>query len=338
MRKRLLQFSKIVASVALIYLAFRGIDFSKVIARLSQINIAWIVLAIGVALFQLWLGAVRWRIVTLACGTELPLSRAFRYNFIGAFFNQTLPSAIGGDAMRVVLLGRSSSDWRVATYSVFLDRAIGLIALALLVVVSLPLSWRLILSSHGRYGVIVIGLASLAAGMGFLLLGQLKWTWLNAWFPIRHLRSCSILANQILVGPSSFRIGVISISIHLLAVAMIWCVAQSITPDPQALKLFTLVPPVMLITMLPISIAGWGLRETSMMMAFRYAGLPEADGLIISLLFGAMTFVVGAVGGLVWILSSEKSVSSEEAERSEEGLAGDEEASSDATVEPVGKP
>jgi len=307
MRKTLLLFAKIFASAALLYLALRGIDFGQVKSRLSHINIAWVMLAAAVALFQLWLGAIRWRDVTRVCGTELPLGRAFRYNFIGAFFNQTLPSAIGGDAVRLMLLGRSGAGWRTATYSVFIDRAIGLIALAVLVLASLPLSWQLILDEKGRYAVAILGLGSIAAGVGFLLLAHLPWAWLDTWFPTRHLRACSAIANQVVFGRrTAVRIAVVSISIHVLAVVMVWLIAQSIVAAGQPAQLFALVPPVMLITMLPISIAGWGLREATMMVAFGYAGLPQADGLTVSLLFGTMIFAIGAAGGLVWILSSEK--------------------------------
>jgi uncharacterized membrane protein YbhN (UPF0104 family) len=63
---------------------------------------------------------------------------------------------------------------------------------------------------------------------------------------------------------------------------------------------------VMLITMLPISIAGWGVREATMGLAFGYAGLMTNEGINISLLYGAVSFIVGAFGGLVWIFSAEK--------------------------------
>ena len=62
----------------------------------------------------------------------------------------------------------------------------------------------------------------------------------------------------------------------------------------------------MLITMMPISIAGWGLREATMGLAFGYAGLAANEGVNVSLLFGMVSFIVGAVGGLVWIFSAEK--------------------------------
>ena len=67
-----------------------------------------------------------------------------------------------------------------------------------------------------------------------------------------------------------------------------------------------LIPPIMLITMMPISIAGWGVREATMMVAFGYAGLAQTDGTVVSILFGAVYFIVGAAGGLVWIFSAEK--------------------------------
>jgi uncharacterized membrane protein YbhN (UPF0104 family) len=307
MRKTLLLAAKILASAGLLYLALRGIDFSQVKARLANINLAWMLAAATVALFQLWLGAARWRDVTRVCGTGMPLSQAFRYNFIGAFFNQTLPSAIGGDAVRLMLLGRGEAGWRTATYSVFIDRAIGLIALAVLVLVTLPLSWQLILDEKGRYAIALLGLAAIGAGAGFLLLGRLPFPWLDSWFPTRHLRACSTLANQVIFGRATgLRIAAVSITIHILAVVIIWLIAQSIVAAGQPGQLLALVPPVMLITMLPISIAGWGLREATMMVAFGYAGLPQADGLTVSLLYGTMVFAIGAAGGLVWILSSEK--------------------------------
>jgi hypothetical protein len=77
-------------------------------------------------------------------------------------------------------------------------------------------------------------------------------------------------------------------------------------------QVFQLVPPVMLITMLPISIAGWGVREATMGLAFGYAGLMANEGVNISLLFGAVVFIVGVFGGLVWIFSPEKAAQSSE--------------------------
>src|SRR5439155_5303173 len=101
-------------------------------------------------------------------------------------------------------------------------------------------------------------------------------------------------------------LAVLSLFVHVLAVVVAWCVVRSIAAPVLFGQVFQLIPPVMLITMLPVSIAGWGVREATMGLAFGYAGLLTNEGVNVSLLFGAVYFIVGAVGGLVWILSAEK--------------------------------
>src|SRR6185437_2565564 len=136
--------------------------------RLSQINLLWIAAAIFTTILQVFLGALRWREISDLCDAPLTDLQAFRYNMIGSFFNQTLPSSIGGDAMRLWLVNRTGAGWRPASYSVLTDRAIGLIALAVLIVASLPWSYRLIGNSEGRMALIFIDLAALGGGVAFL--------------------------------------------------------------------------------------------------------------------------------------------------------------------------
>jgi uncharacterized membrane protein YbhN (UPF0104 family) len=225
---------------------------------------------------------------------------------IGTFFNQTLPSSIGGDAVRLWLVARGAG-WRAATYSIFVDRAIGLIALAIIIVASLPWSYNLISDPGGRSALLFVDLAALAGGVGFLVLGRLPWPWLKRWWGTHHLHACSVIANRVIFsrerGPA---IAVLSVLVHVLAVVIAWCVVQSIAAPVVFGQIFQLIPPVMLITMLPISIAGWGVREATMGLAFGYAGLMANEGVNVSLLFGAVSFIVGAFGGLVWIFSAEK--------------------------------
>ena len=104
---------------------------------------------------QIFIGVLRWREISAECGAPLPTRQAMRFNLIGTFFNQTLPSSIGGDAVRLWLVARGGAGWRAATYSIFVDRAIGLIALAIIIVASLPWSYRLITDPHGTVGAAV---------------------------------------------------------------------------------------------------------------------------------------------------------------------------------------
>ena len=303
--------ARILISGLLLYFALRGIDFGEVRTRLLQGGagwfFAWMALSVVVIVFQILLGAMRWQEISVRCNAPLGLMQAFRYNMIGTFFNQTLPSTIGGDAMRLWLVHRTGAGWRFATYSILVDRAIGLIALAVVVVASLPWSYQLIADPHGRSALLAVDLAALAGGLGFLVFGWLRWPFLKRLWGFDHLHACSLIANKVIFsqkhGPA---IAVLSLLVHVLAVVIAWCVVRAITAPASFGQVFQLVPPVMLITMLPISIAGWGVREATMGLAFGYAGLMASEGVNISLLFGAVTFLVGVVGGLVWIVSAEK--------------------------------
>ncbi|WP_035678536.1 lysylphosphatidylglycerol synthase transmembrane domain-containing protein [Bradyrhizobium liaoningense] len=307
MRRILLSTAKIMISAALLYLALRKVDLSELFSRFTVTSLFWIGVAIAVAFLQIFVGVLRWRQISAVCGAPLELSRAMRYNVIGSFFNQTLPSAIGGDAVRLWLVARAGAGWRAATYSIFVDRAIGLIALAVLIVASLPWSYTLITDPHGRSALLLIDLVALAGGLGFLIFGMLKWPWLKTWWGTHHIHACAVIANRVIFsGTRGPIVAILSVLVHVLAVVIAWCVVRSIAAPVRFSDVFLLVPPVMLITMMPISIAGWGVREATMSLAFGFAGLAANEGVNVSLLFGAVYFIVGAVGGLVWILSAEK--------------------------------
>jgi uncharacterized membrane protein YbhN (UPF0104 family) len=315
MRRILFSTIKILISAALLYLALRKVNLTDLASRIDNpASLGWIGVAIATTFLQIFVGVLRWREISAECGAPLGTRQAMRFNLIGAFFNQTLPSSIGGDAVRLWLVARSGAGWRAATYSIFVDRAIGLIALAIIIVASLPWSYRLIGDSYGRSAQALIDFAALAGGAGFLVLGVLPWPWLKQWWGTHHLHACAVIANRVIFSKKNApAIAVLSLLVHFLAVVIAWCVVQSIAAPVSFSQTFLLIPPVMLITMLPISIAGWGVREATMGLAFGYAGLVTEEGINISLLYGAVSFIAGGIGGLVWIFSAEKAAKDTEA-------------------------
>ncbi|QIG93341.1 MULTISPECIES: lysylphosphatidylglycerol synthase transmembrane domain-containing protein [unclassified Bradyrhizobium] len=307
MRRILLSTVKILISAALLYFSLRKVNLYDLASRIQVESLSWLGLAIAVTFLQIFLGVLRWREIGVECGAPLETSQAMRFNVIGTFFNQTLPSSIGGDAVRLWLVARAGAGWRAATYSIFVDRAVGLIALAVVIAATLPWSYRLISDPHGWTALLLLDLAGLAAGFGFLLIGVLPWPWLARWWATHHIHACAVIANRVLFSRAhGLKVATLSIAIHVVTVVIAWCVVKSIAAPVTFGEIFQLLPPVMLITMMPISIAGWGVREATMALAFGYAGLIANEGVNVSLLFGAVTFVVGVFGGLVWILSPEK--------------------------------
>ena len=67
-----------------------------------------------------------------------------------------------------------------------------------------------------------------------------------------------------------------------------------------------LIPPVVLLTAVPISISGWGVREGAMVACLGLAGVPSEQALSVSLLLGAISVIIGLVGGAIWLASPER--------------------------------
>lgn len=304
MRKALTLSIKAAVSVLLLYFTLAAVNIDTVVSRLSHIDARWAVFALFILVVQLAVLAWRWRLLVVRCGADLPFARLFRLSMIGVFFNQTLPSSAGGDAMRIWLLGKQS-NWRIAAYSVLLDRVFGVVALAVLVLLCLPWTLGLVRNPVGRAALLLIGCGCIAAGIVFVALSWRRLEFLQRWTPTRHLAAAAGIAWSVLRSPSSF-VAVFgsSIVVHLLTALAAWCAARAVGADLPLLYSLYLVSPVILLTVIPISIAGWGVREGAMVVAFGYAGLSQSDGLIVSLLFGFGYLVLGIAGGLVWVLTS----------------------------------
>jgi uncharacterized membrane protein YbhN (UPF0104 family) len=299
--------AKIAISAALLYFAFSRVEgVASIAGRLQQAKISWLVALLLSLAIQLVLVALRWRQIGKHCAAPFPFAKAFRYVLISSFFNQTLPSSIGGDAARIWFVSRTGAGWKAAAYSVIVDRIIGLAVLVAIVVVCLLWLFELVSDPFGRAGMLLVDGAGIVATIAFLILGQVHWRWLERWWITRHLSGAARVAINVLRTRNSAIIVVgLSIVIHLLTIAAVLCAARAVAAPLEFGQALLLVPPVILVATIPISIAGWGLREGAMMTVFAYAGLLQADGLIVSILFGASLFAIGAVGGAIWILGSE---------------------------------
>ena len=141
---------KALISALALYLAFRLVNVTELQQRFYRLDLAWIVAAQTALVVQIVLAAARWQIIAEWCGAKLTMLQSLRFTLIGAFFSQTLPSTIGGDAARMWFLARAAGHSKPAVYSVLMDRAAGLIWLAVFVLVCLPWSMRLIESPVGR--------------------------------------------------------------------------------------------------------------------------------------------------------------------------------------------
>jgi uncharacterized membrane protein YbhN (UPF0104 family) len=298
---------KAAVSGLLVWWLLERTDLAALANGLDQVSAGPLTLAFAAFLLAACLLAVRWTALNRLLGISLSGVRALRLTWIGLFFNQTLPSTIGGDVARVWFVYRSGVPMSHAASSIVLDRLCALAALILIVAVSLPASSSVIADPTPRWSLPL--LVALGVG-GFVVLYAIggKWGAILSRWPATRVLVVLALDFRKLMRAKTGLVSVIApaLAIHLTSVLSVWLIGQGVAAEISFLHCLVLVPPVLLISMLPISIAGWGVREGAMIVAFGFVGVSEASALIVSLILGIMLVAVGAPGGLLWFAEGSK--------------------------------
>jgi hypothetical protein len=192
---------------------------------------------------------------------------------------------------------------------VLIDRVVGVSILAVLVVVCLPWTFNMIHDPIPRAALTLIGFGALIGTLVFLALGDKRLRLMERWWLTRHLAAASRVAGRLCRSLTGARVAAFAFAIHLMTVMAAWGAAMAAHAAVDFVHALFLVLPVMLIATIPVSIAGWGVRESAMVLAFSYAGLTEGDGLIVAILFGVVNLVIGVIGGIVWVASGYRRLS-----------------------------
>ena len=301
LRQWLMQVARFAITAALLWYVFSKVDFASLGTRILDFSPALLLLVVVVLLAQVLVAAARWLVVIRTIHGPIQFGTVLQLMFIGAFFNQTLPSAIGGDALRVWYIYRHGLPLRAAFNSVLLDRIIAMAALLVLMAASLPWLFRLIDTATIRLAVVA---AIVLMTTALLVLYGVKYlpAFLFRWRLVRAVQNLSQDLHTIAVAPqSAFRALTLSLLLHGMTSLAVFLIARSLALDIGVLTCLVLVPPVILLTILPISMAGWGVRELGMISALGYAGVASADALLISITLGVLIVLLSLPGGWIWL-------------------------------------
>jgi hypothetical protein len=187
-----------------------------------------------------------------------------------------------------------------------IDRLSALVALLLVALVGLPRMHGLL---GGAVAFWIIPAFIVAGALGFvvlMILDRLPPGFMR-WRAVAAVGRLSADARRALIdrryGPA---IVLISLAIQICVSSTVWMIAHALGLGVGWFDCMILVPPVMLISMVPISIAGWGVREGAMVTAFGLVGLAATDALALSIVFGVIVSLVGVPGGVIWALTRPK--------------------------------
>ncbi|MBF0188342.1 MAG: flippase-like domain-containing protein [Magnetococcales bacterium] len=297
---------KAAISVGLIAWLFPANDLEKTGDQLSSADPLLLLAAFATAMLCIFLSVFRWIAVLETMKVSIKYLYGLQLVLIGIFFNQALPSTVGGDAVRAWRLYRDGYPGGLSVRSVMMDRIIALVGLTLLVVLCLPLLYFQLGNSLSFWMILALIMAAASAVVTLLLLKHLPERFQTNKIT-RGLVTLSSDAWQILHHARIARITLgISMFIHASVTFVVYCLALALSIEVSFLACLVLVPPVVLVSVVPISLAGWGVREGAMIAAFGFIGIPAQEAFVLSVGFGLVILATGLPGGPVWLLTRRK--------------------------------
>jgi glycosyltransferase 2 family protein len=292
-RAGLIAAARLLSTVIALWLVMRSIDFGSILDLIDRAELPALALAGVVAVVQFVLLVWRWQFVLRMLGCRAvdlrPLSVFLGYSFL---VGQILPSSLGGDVARTAMLAQRTGA-ATAARSVICDRVLGFAGLALLAAPALPIAaataagFTLLLTVTiallGTIAVVAVVLISPSFG------GRVPWVG----------RQLATVAGDLRITLRSGKLSLVAVALGLASnlanVVLIYVLGLAVGARLRALDCLILVPPVLLVSALPISLAGWGVREGALVAAFSLVHADPAAVLATSVMSGLTTPLLGGI-------------------------------------------
>ena len=282
---------------AIFYLIFRSISLDE--AKLLLTPALGIAFAIGVALTlcQALVCTLRWRRLAEHVPRRPRMLDSFMIYMEGLFFNQALPSFVGGDAVRVLRWKQRGVGLHDASVSVVRDRLFGAIGASLLALVAATLLLNYRIPKLTLAGVMLLSVSALLAGIGLLAVIQSRRiSRMSARFPRLHAQLVRI-SDRKLSRDAILASTVYSIAGQLICGGIVLVLARSMDIELSAWLLVSIAGIVLLVTMIPISFAGWGIREASFITLLGPLGVSGEKAVLLGVMFGLVSLAASCFGG-----------------------------------------
>jgi hypothetical protein len=285
-------------TLVIFLIIFNSIDVDKFLYTLGKSNGLFLLFGLFFQYLSTALASYRWHLIMRILRYGLPFGFFYASYFKATFFNQALPSTIGGDAVRVLDLIAEKKNKKRAFFDVLIDRVIGLLGLLVLSLVA-NLLYPGVLPGNIHLLVLLLsagGIAGVAVLLNLSRINLLKrFRFLKLFYDL-SLRFRIILRNRRRVWIQIL----LSVAVHLLAVAAFYMIALSISMKVDFTLFAVIIPAVLLISIIPVSLAGWGVRESAMIGLFLLVGADREKVLSISVLYGIILILIGLYGAFYY--------------------------------------
>ena len=299
---------KVAVSLALLAYLFSIIDPAALEERVRSADLLLLAAAVGCYVVMLALATWRWQVLLEGLGVAAPLRRLTASYLVATFFNNFLPSNIGGDVVRVRDGSRITGSTAASLAVVGIDRILGFGALYALAATAFVLGGPVVREFAGAR-VVLAGLAVLFGLLAYIFFrpgtarAMMSASRLNR---IEWVRE-QFEAAQGAVHAYRARIRTVwlafaaSLALQALAVWYYVAVARALRIPLSASAAFLMVPLCTLLQAVPVSFNGWGLREGLFTVYFVQVGLPKESALAFSLVGAGLMVLLSLSGAVAWM-------------------------------------
>ena len=300
---------RISISIALLIFLFTKVESKEILDIIKTANFWLLTVAFLVFFLAYIISLYRWEMLLRVLHAHISIKRIIISFSGGLFFNLFLPSTIGGDLVRTFDLAYHTRKPKEIIATVILDRLSGYAGMVCVAMAALLFGYRLI---HDKVVILVIG------AVAVLLLIILLVVFNNFFFARISRLLHSPAGNRLRLALKDthqemyyfrrhkdvlFFNLIYSIALQMLTPLSFYFIALALGIKTQMIYFFIFIPVIGVIASLPISIAGLGLRDVSMIYFFAGIGWPKDLAFATSLVSFFFVIVIGAVGGLVYVFT-----------------------------------
>ncbi|MBI2411860.1 MAG: flippase-like domain-containing protein [Deltaproteobacteria bacterium] len=297
---------KIGVSLAILYFLFRNIDLDAFLRTVLSVNPYAVVFVALLFIASQATSTYRWSII-LKKDMDISYLRLLSIYFVGMFFNNFLPTMVGGDLVKGYYLYKHTKKGDVSLASIFMDRYSGFSALMVITSIALIFGYPLIKGTGlPFFFVLLIG--------GFFCMSLIIWVG-----PL-HKWAMDILAKvhfyginkkidtfyRVLMGYKShkdilWKIFVCSVFVQVGVMVGYYFLGRGLGMDVPIAYFFLFIPLTTAVSMLPISLSGLGIREGAFVFLFTRVGATTEQALTLSLMWFVIQALVSIVGGIEYV-------------------------------------
>lgn len=303
---KLLFWFKLCVSLAFVVVLCKSVPLAEVVRLFSSVNIYYLLLSLLISYVMILESCLKWSILLRQKKIKVPIHSLVRLYVLGYFFNNFLPSMVGGDSARGVILGRRINRLTDVFLSIFMERFTGFLALIFLAAATVLINHPLV-----RIGNLRTIVFMLLAGSLLIIVFVFSRTLFSLTMSLlpRRLEGIRKKADMLHVSllefskhKMSFAVVLgLSLVFHVLTGVNLYYGCLVLNYHVDLLSMIVAAPFIVLLSLLPITINGIGLWESSFVLFFSLLGIPSSLALSVALFLRLKSLLVSTLGGIFYL-------------------------------------